>query len=51
MTKPGGKLFGIDEEQLCQQLWVEDNPKAIKRLVAAFEYKSGLTPDEIKGLN
>ena len=48
MTKPGGKLFGIDEEQLCQQLWVEDNPKAIKRLVAALEYKSGLTPDEIE---
>ena len=34
--------------EVLQQLWVEDNPKAIKRLVAALEYKSGLTPDEIK---
>ena len=48
MTKSGAKLAGVDEEQLRQQLWVEDNPKAIKRLVAALEYKSGLTPDEIE---
>jgi len=48
VTKSGGKLVGVDEEQLRQQLWVEDNPKAIKRLVAALEYKSGLTPDEIE---
>jgi len=41
-------LVGADEEQLRQQLWVERNPKAIKRLVAALEYKSGLSPAEIE---
>lgn len=48
MTKSGEKLVGVGEEQLRQQLWVEDNPKAIKRLVAALEYKSGHTPAEIE---
>ena len=48
MTKAGAKLVGADEEQLRQQLWVERNPKAIKRLVAALEYKSGLSPAEIE---
>jgi hypothetical protein len=42
MTKRGEKLVGIDEEQLRQQLRTERDPKVIKRLVAALEYKSGL---------
>ena len=48
MTKRGEKLIGIDEEQLRQQLRTETNPKAIKRLVVALEYKAGLSPAKIQ---
>jgi transposase len=48
MTKRGKKLASIDEEQLRQQLRTERDPKAIKRLVAALEYKSGLSPSKIQ---
>jgi len=48
MTKRGEKLVGVDEEQLREQLRTERDPKAIKRLVAALEYKSGLSPVKIQ---
>jgi len=48
VTKSGAKLVGVDGEQLRQQLWVERNPKAIKCLIAALEYKSGLSPAELE---
>lgn len=48
MTKRGEKLIGVDEEQLREQLRTERDPKAIKRLVAALEYKSGLSPANIQ---
>ncbi len=48
MTRSGAKLVDVDEEQLRKQLWVERNPKAIKRLIAALEYKYGLCPAEIE---
>lgn len=48
MTKHGEKLVGVDEEQLREQLRTERDPKAIKRLVAALEYKSGLSPANIQ---
>lgn len=48
MTKQGEKLIGISEEQLREQLHTEHDPKAIKRLVAALEYKAGLSPAKIQ---
>ena len=48
MTKRGEKLADIDEEQLRQQLRTERDPKAVKRLVVALEYKSGLSPAKIQ---
>ena len=48
MTKQGEKLVGINEEQLLTQLCTERDPKAIKRLVVALEYKSGLSPAKIQ---
>ena len=48
MTKQGKKLTGIDEEQLREQLRTDRDPKAIKRLVVALEYKSGLSPAKIQ---
>ena len=48
MTKQGEKLVGIDEEQLREQLRTERDPKAIKRLVVALEYKFGLSPAKIQ---
>jgi len=49
MTKYGEKLADVDEKQLREQLRTEHDPKAIKRLVAALEYKSGLSPAKIQG--
>jgi transposase len=48
MTKRGEKLVSVDEKQLREQLRTERDPKAIKRLVAALEYKSGLSPAKIQ---
>lgn len=48
MTKYGKKLIGVDEEQLREQLRTERDPKAIKRLIVAIEYKSGLSPAKIQ---
>jgi hypothetical protein len=36
MTTWGGKLEGIDEEQLRQQLRTETDGKAVKRLTSAL---------------
>jgi transposase len=48
MTKHGEKLVSVNEEQLREQLRTERDPKAIKRLVVALEYKSGLSPAKIQ---
>jgi transposase len=48
MTTWGGKLKGIDEEQLRQQLRTETDGKAVKRLTSALLYEQGLSPAEIE---
>lgn len=48
MTKAGGKLAEVTRAHLRQRLVEETDPKAIKRLVAALEYKDGLSPAKIK---
>lgn len=48
MTRHGEKLGEITTGQLRDQLEVETNPKAIRRLVAAREYKAGLSPAQIE---
>ena len=48
MTKAGGKLAEVSSGHLRQRLAEETDPKAIKRLVAALEYKSGLSPAKIE---
>ena len=48
MTKAGGKLAEVTELHLRQRLAEETDPKAIKRLVAALEYKQGLSPAKIE---
>lgn len=50
MTTWGGKLAGIDSEQLRQQLRTESDPKAIKRLTSALLYEHGHSPAEIERL-
>ncbi|MXV60888.1 IS630 family transposase [Natronorubrum sp. JWXQ-INN-674] len=50
MTTWGGKLDGIDEEQLRQQLRTETDVKAIKRLTSALLYRQGKSPAEIEQL-
>jgi transposase len=48
VTKPGGKLAEVTRIHLRQRLAEETDPKAIKRLVAALEYKDGLSPAKIE---
>jgi transposase len=48
VTKAGGKLAEVNSGHLRQRLAEETDPKAIKRLVAALEYKSGLSPAKIE---
>ena len=48
MTKAGGKLAEVNSSHLRQRLAEETDPKAIKRLVAALEYKDGLSPAKIE---
>lgn len=48
MTNWGTKLAEVSTAQLRQRLAKESDPKAIKRLVAALEYKAGLSPAEIE---
>lgn len=50
MTKWGGKLVGVDEGQLRQQLRMESDNKAVKRLTSAVLYKQGKSPNEIERL-
>lgn len=50
MTTWGGKLDGVDEEQLRQQLRTETDAKAIKRLTCALLYRQGKSPAEIEQL-
>ncbi|SFS40605.1 hypothetical protein SAMN04488556_0619 [Halostagnicola kamekurae] len=48
MTTWGGKLEGINEEQLLQQLRMETDGKAVKRLTSALLYRQGKLPAEIE---
>ncbi|TKX50458.1 IS630 family transposase [Halorubrum sp. ASP121] len=50
MTTWGGKLDGVDEEQLRQQLRTETDAKAVKRLTSALLYEQGNSPAEIEEL-
>ena len=50
MTSWGGKLDGVNEEQLHQQLRTETNAKAVKRLTSALLYVQGKSPTEIEQL-
>lgn len=50
MTTWGGKLGGVDEEQLRQQLRTETDAKAVKRLTSALLYRQGKSPAEIEQL-
>ena len=50
MTTWGGKLDGVDEEQLRQQLRTEKDGKAVKRLTSALLYLQGNSPAEIENL-
>lgn len=50
MTTWGGKLDGVDEEQLRQQLRTETDAKAVKRLTSALLYGQGKSPAEIEEL-
>lgn len=50
MTASGGKLDGVDEEQLRQQLRTETDAKAVKRLTTALLYRQGKSPAEIEEL-
>jgi transposase len=47
MTKRGEKLAGVSTAHLRQRFSTETDPKAVKRLTAALEYKSGLSPAKI----
>jgi len=48
-TNHGSKLADLSEEELKARLAdVPDNGEAVKRLVAAIEYKNGNTPAEIQ---
>lgn len=48
MTSHGGKLADIEDGALRSRLRDETDAKAIKRLVAAIEYKDGLSPARIE---
>ena len=48
MTKRGDKLAGVSTAHLRQRFIDESDPKAVKRLTAALEYKSGLSPAKIE---
>ena len=48
MTKRGDKLAGVSLAHLRQRFSDETDPKAVKRLTAALEYKSGLSPAKIE---
>lgn len=48
MTKAGGDLTEVNSGHLHQRLAEETDPKAIKRLVAALEYKDGLSQAKIE---
>ena len=48
MTKRGDKLAGVSTAHLHQRFIDESDPKAVKRLTAALEYKSGLSPAKIE---
>ncbi len=50
MTTWGGKLDGVDEEQLRQQLRTETDAKAVKRITSALLYRQGKSPAEIEQL-
>lgn len=50
MTKWDGKLAGVDEKKLRQQLHTETDPKASKRLTSALLYANGVSPAEIERL-
>ncbi|WP_435079001.1 IS630 family transposase [Halococcus sp. AFM35] len=50
MTSWGGKLDGVDEEQLREQLRREIDPKAIKRITVALLYLDGDSPAKIQRL-
>ncbi len=50
MTMWGGKLDGVDKEQLRQQLRTETDAKAVKRLTSALLYRQGNSPAEIEQL-
>ena len=50
MTTLGGKLNGVNEEQLRQQLRTETDAKAVKRLTSALLYRQGKSPAEIERL-
>lgn len=49
MTKPGSKISDTETEELRDQLREQpESGTAVMRLVAAREYKAGLTPEEIE---
>jgi len=48
MTSWGGKLEGVDEEQVREQLRRETDPKAIKRITVALLYLNGNSPAKIQ---
>jgi transposase len=48
MTDWGGKIQDVSLARLRERLVEEDDAKATKRLVAAIEYKHGLSPAEIE---
>ncbi|WP_228842400.1 helix-turn-helix domain-containing protein [Halococcus agarilyticus] len=48
MTKRGDKLAGVSTAHLHQRFIEETDPKAVKRLTAALEYKLGLSPAKIE---
>jgi len=50
MTSWGGKLDGVDEEQLREQLRRETDSKAIKRITVALLYLDGNSPAKIQQL-
>lgn len=47
MTKRGEKLAEVSTAHLRQRFSDETDPTAVKRLTAALEYKSGLSPAKI----
>jgi len=47
MAEDGSKVLERTKGQVREQLTDESDPKAIKRLIAAREYREGLSPAEI----